>query len=171
MTAKQTTPAARQLIFSNKRFNNNWTITQEWCFLRGPFWDVVITTIGAMSQFYYQAGNDVSTEAEESPLLRSVTRKRLVRQRRLKACSSDLYIVEISDNVIVTCSHESLVYNSKSSHQSKPRLWSLIHVTIYLWVSSISPGKCWDDTIIRPRLLPSRYLPIHQSSYISTLHS
>jgi hypothetical protein len=73
--------------------------------LCGPFRDTITRTVGAISSVMHgrlrsdgviikltiQLWNvtqqaTVTTEAEESPLLRSVTRKRL---RRLKVCSSD----------------------------------------------------------------------------------
>jgi hypothetical protein len=46
-------------------------------------------------------------EAEESPLLRSVTRKCLVsRLKRLSVCCSDLQSVEIGAGFIVICSYD-----------------------------------------------------------------
>jgi hypothetical protein len=52
---------------------------------------------------YSPDSNDVSTEAEESPLLRAVTKQRLVKtlQAGEDVACSDLQSVEISDCVIV----------------------------------------------------------------------
>jgi hypothetical protein len=74
----------------------------------------------------WPAENGVSAEAEESPLLDAVTRKRLV--KTLQAAqdlvfAADLQSVGISDGSVITCSSESCgkVFN-KSTHQTKPRL-------------------------------------------------
>jgi hypothetical protein len=49
-------------------------------------------------------------EAEEFPLLEVVARERLVKtqqvQKRLSGCCGDLWIVEISDSAVITCSSE-----------------------------------------------------------------
>jgi hypothetical protein len=53
--------------------------------------------------------NELSAEAKESPLLEAVTRERLVKTSRLKRYSmwwSNLWRVEISGSVIVTCSYD-----------------------------------------------------------------
>jgi hypothetical protein len=52
------------------------TTTEEWCFLRGPCRDVTSRAVGAMSSVvgYSPDSNDVSTEAEKSPLLRAVAK-------------------------------------------------------------------------------------------------
>jgi hypothetical protein len=56
------------------------------------------------------AGNSMTTEAEESPLLRSVTREQLLKAyRRLGVCSSDLQSVQISESIVFTCSSELCV--------------------------------------------------------------
>jgi hypothetical protein len=57
---------------------------------------------------YSPDSNDVSIEAEESALLRSVTGKRLVKtlQAREDLACRDLKIVELSDSVIVICSYD-----------------------------------------------------------------
>jgi hypothetical protein len=64
---------------------------EELCFLRGPCGEVISeTTFRTWSAFdnhlmvssvvgYSPDSNDVNTEAEESPLLKSVARKRLVK--------------------------------------------------------------------------------------------
>jgi hypothetical protein len=54
--------------------------TEERCFLCGPCRDVITRRTGVMSSVveYQPAGNGVSIEAEESPVFRSFTRKRLV---------------------------------------------------------------------------------------------
>jgi hypothetical protein len=46
---------------------------------------------------------NLSTEAVEQPLLKVVTRKRLAKTLR---AGKDLYGMEISDSVIVICSHD-----------------------------------------------------------------
>jgi hypothetical protein len=54
---------------------NTQATIEEWCFLCGQCQDVITTTAGAMSSVdssavpYLPAGNDASTETEESPLL------------------------------------------------------------------------------------------------------
>jgi hypothetical protein len=51
------------------------------CFLRGPCQGVILKTVGATVQWRVQLWSvkQRATEAEESPLLRFVTRKRLVK--------------------------------------------------------------------------------------------
>jgi hypothetical protein len=58
---------------------------------RPPAWELFNWSNGAVVG-YSPDSNDVSTEAEEFPLLRSVTGKRLVTAdlRRLSMCCSDL---------------------------------------------------------------------------------
>jgi hypothetical protein len=52
---------------------------------------------------YSPESNDVSTEAEESPLLRSITKQRLLKtlQAGENLQSSNLWSVDISDRVIL----------------------------------------------------------------------
>jgi hypothetical protein len=52
-------------------------LLEKGCFLCGPCRDVITRTVGAMSSFVRRrpAGNGFSTEAEESKLLRVVTKK------------------------------------------------------------------------------------------------
>jgi hypothetical protein len=69
---------------------------EEWCFLCGPWREVITRTMGAMRQFssareaekiwcyssvvgYSLNSNNMSTEAEEFPLLRPVTKQQLMR--------------------------------------------------------------------------------------------
>jgi hypothetical protein len=65
---------------------------EERCFLCGPCSDVISRAVGTMSSVveYQPAGNDVSTEVEKSPLLRSVTRKRLMKADWEDLVCSDL---------------------------------------------------------------------------------
>jgi hypothetical protein len=65
------------------------------------------------------AGNGVSMEAEESPLLEMKT----LQAGKDLVCAVVLQSVEISDDTIIKCSHESCVkVVSKWSHQSKSHL-------------------------------------------------
>jgi hypothetical protein len=68
--------------------DTNATIEKR-CFLHGSCWEVITRTVGAMSSFEFCTGGceDRTSvyEAEESPLLRTVTKQRLV-----KADSEDL---------------------------------------------------------------------------------
>jgi hypothetical protein len=63
-------------------------------------------SIDSSAAGYSSDSNDMSTEAEESPLLRAITMQRLVKplQAGEKLAYSDLYSVEISDCIIVICS-------------------------------------------------------------------
>jgi uncharacterized protein YabE (DUF348 family) len=71
---------------------NMHATTEEWCFLCGSCQEVITRTAGGMSQLssageaekiwcyssvvgHLLNSNDVSTEAEESPLLRAVTKQ------------------------------------------------------------------------------------------------
>jgi hypothetical protein len=58
--------------------DTNATI-EERCFLCGPCREVITRTVGAMCLVvgYSPESSDVSTEAEESPLLRAATKQRL----------------------------------------------------------------------------------------------
>jgi hypothetical protein len=75
---------------------NTHTTIEERCFLCGPCREVIARTLEAMSEFtsarqsekiwrsssvvgYSPDSNDVSTEAEESPLFRTVTKQRVVK--------------------------------------------------------------------------------------------
>jgi hypothetical protein len=54
---------------------------------------------------------DLSAEAEESPLLEAVTRERLVKTqtavwKRLSGCCGDLWTVKISRGAVIDCSSE-----------------------------------------------------------------
>jgi hypothetical protein len=65
----------------------------------------------------------MSAEVEDSPLLETVTKKRLVKTKQAgkdSVCCSELYVVEISDGAVITCSYESCgeVVN-KTIQQSK----------------------------------------------------
>jgi hypothetical protein len=56
---------------------------------------------------YSPDSNDVSREAEESQLLRAVTKQRqLTLQAGKDLACSDLYSVEIGDSAVITCSSE-----------------------------------------------------------------
>jgi hypothetical protein len=78
--------------------------------LRGPCRDVISKGQGQLrvSSVWEVVKRGLQPEAEESPLLEAVTRKRLV--KTLKAgedlACSDLYSVEVSDSVIVICSYD-----------------------------------------------------------------
>jgi hypothetical protein len=69
-----------------------------------PAWELVNWSKSSVVG-HSPGSNDVSTEVEESPLLRFVTGKRLAKSdlRRFSVCSSDLSSVEISDSAIITC--------------------------------------------------------------------
>jgi hypothetical protein len=62
---------------------------------------------------YSPDSNDVSTEDGESPLLRAVTKQRLVKTQRagkgLGGCCGDLSIVKINGGAVIACSSESCV--------------------------------------------------------------
>jgi hypothetical protein len=70
--------AARQQILNKQQLNYN---SEEWCVLSSPCGDVITTTVWSNSSVvgYSPDSNDVSIEAEESQLLRSVIGKRLVK--------------------------------------------------------------------------------------------
>jgi hypothetical protein len=57
---------------------------------------------------YSQDSNDVSTEAEESPLSEAVARERLVKpqQTGYNLARSDFWIVEIGDSALITSSYD-----------------------------------------------------------------
>jgi hypothetical protein len=67
---------------------------KRWCY---------ISVVG-----YSPDSNDVGTEAEESPLLRTSAKQRLVKtlQAGEELACSDLKSVEISDGVIFICSYD-----------------------------------------------------------------
>jgi hypothetical protein len=81
---------------------------------------------------YSPDGNDVSTEAEESPLLRAVTKQRLVKtlQAGEDLACSDFLSVGIGDSVVVISSYDLYGVN-KSIHQSISRLVTHIRDNIY----------------------------------------
>jgi hypothetical protein len=70
--------ANRQQIRNKQQLNYNH---EEWCFLSGPCLDVVTRTVWTNSAIvgYLLDSNDMSTGAEESPLVSSVTWKWLVK--------------------------------------------------------------------------------------------
>jgi hypothetical protein len=64
---------------------------------------------------YSPDSNDVSTEAEQSPLLEAVASKRLVKTLQAGedfACS-DPCSVEISDSAVIACSSQSFVLSGQ----------------------------------------------------------
>jgi hypothetical protein len=106
------------------------------CFLRGPCQGIINGTSLEFSWVArrWPSGNVITGEAEESPLLEAVTSKRLMKTNRQRTLVCVLWWfqnVEISDGAIIKCSHKLCVkVVNKSNLQSKPRLQSLIHVTI-----------------------------------------
>jgi hypothetical protein len=73
-TALWTRPRGNEFVFNNRGIVGNGM------FLCGPCWDILSMGRSQLTESvvgYSLDSNDVSTEAEESPLLRSVTRKRL----------------------------------------------------------------------------------------------
>jgi hypothetical protein len=77
-------------------------------------------------------GNDISTEAEESPLLETAARERLMKRqqatKRLSGCCGDLLSVENSNSTVTTCSFKwcaqvanKSIYQSISYLQSHPK--------------------------------------------------
>jgi hypothetical protein len=74
----ETMRTARQQILNKEQLNNN---SEEQCFLSSP-WQDVITSRGWSNIAVVEYSLDsisVSTEAEESPLFRSITREQLVK--------------------------------------------------------------------------------------------
>jgi hypothetical protein len=76
----ETTSAVRQQILNKQQLNNNdSTTTEERCFLRSPSRDKQDSWSNESVVEHLPAGNDVGTEVEGSPLLRSAAGKRLVK--------------------------------------------------------------------------------------------
>jgi hypothetical protein len=71
---RQTTLAARQQILDKQQFSYN---SEERCFLCGPRQDVITRRVRSESSVvgYSPDSNDVSTEAEQTPLSEAATRK------------------------------------------------------------------------------------------------
>jgi hypothetical protein len=77
-TNNETRLAARQQILNKQQLNYN---SEELCFLSSPCWDVITRRVWNNSSVvgYLPDSNDVNTEAKESPLLRSVIGKRIIK--------------------------------------------------------------------------------------------
>jgi hypothetical protein len=94
---------------------------EELCFLCGPCRDVNKEGTTDSSVDFCTGGYKDRTwalEAEESLLLKPLPENGWWRH---------------SGGAVITCTYKSCVkVVNKSSHSTKPRLWSLIHVTIYL---------------------------------------
>jgi hypothetical protein len=78
------------------------TAQQRLCFLRGPCRGVILKTIGVTRQTRIQLWcvNQRTTEAEESPSLRFVTRKRLVKTLHMNSTVESCYHVNTSENTL-----------------------------------------------------------------------
>jgi hypothetical protein len=107
-TNNETTLAARRQILNKQQLNYN---SEEQCFLSDPSRDVISRTVWSSSSVveYYPAGNNMSTVAEEYPLLKTVTRKRLVETVTHWECVVTSWVYEWPINLITNpnpvCSH------------------------------------------------------------------
>jgi hypothetical protein len=86
------------IVAMQRRGKHVSTTLEVLCFLRGPFRCVILKTVGATVQLGVQVWsvNQRATEAEESPLLRFVTRKHLVKTYRGIAIAESCYQVKTS---------------------------------------------------------------------------
>jgi hypothetical protein len=123
-------------VAMQRRGNYTSTTIEVLCFLHGPFRGVSLVTIGATFRLITAESRDIrrivktwAREPEGSPVLEAVVRERLLKTqqsvKRLSGCCDELWIVEISSSVVITCSSEWCiqVFN-KPIHQSIPRLLS-----------------------------------------------
>jgi hypothetical protein len=58
------------------------------------------------------------------------------------------------------------LYSGGACFQSRLGQW--LSCLRFLWFPSAAPSKCWDSTVIRPQLLPSKSFSSHCSSTILT---